>query len=169
MNGKTTPAALAYRRGAAVLLLFGTMLAPTACKRSPPQPAGPINRGLPTTQMQIGNEQFTIEIANSAATREIGLMNRQSMPADHGMIFVFPSEGFLGFWMKNTYVPLDIIYVNEDARVVSIRAMKPLDLTSVPSGMPAKYAIELNQGAAARAGVKVGDRLVLPSEALNAR
>ena len=150
------------------MVLFVFLLV-TGCKRPAPKPTGPLNQGLPTTAMQIGNERFTLEIAATEDTRQIGLMNRHSMPADHGMIFVFPREDFLGFWMKSTYIPLDIIYLNEGGRVVSVRPMKPLDLTSVPSGMPAKYAIELNQGAATRAGVKVGDRLTIPPEAREPR
>jgi uncharacterized membrane protein (UPF0127 family) len=149
-----------------VFLLLAPM---TGCKRPAAKPTGPINQNLPTTTIQIGNEQFTLEIASTDPTRQIGLMNRHSMPANHGMIFVFPREEPLGFWMKSTYIPLDILYLSEGGRVVSIRSMKPLDLTSVPSGYPAKYAIELNQGAATRAGVRVGDQLTIPPEAQQPR
>ena len=126
---------------------------------------GPVNRGLPTTVMQIGSERFTLEIADDDTERATGLMNRKSMPADHGMIFVFPGEDRLSFYMKNTYIPLDIVYADAAGRVVSIHAMQPLDLRSVPARGPAKYAIELNQGTAARVGLKPGDQLQIPPEA----
>lgn len=120
---------------------------------------------LPTVTMQIGSKSFTLEIANTPGTREYGLMRRDSMPQDHGMIFVFDHEQRLGFYMKNTRIPLDIIYINAAGKVVSIKQMKPYDLTTTPSDAPAKWAIELNQGAAADAGAKVGDTLEIPSAA----
>ena len=115
--------------------------------------------------MDIGKQPFVLELAATDPTRKHGLMHRQSMPADHGMIFVFPDEEPLSFWMKNTLIPLDIVYLDRNGKVVSIRQMKPLDESGVPSDEPAKYAIELNEGAAARAGVKVGDVLKIPPAA----
>ena len=99
---------------------------------------------------------------------QIGLMHRRSMPQDRGMVFTFPQAQPLGFWMKNTYIPLDIVYLDENGKVVSVKQMKPLDESRVESDAPAKYAIELNQGAAQRAGVKVGDVLNVPSAARDA-
>jgi uncharacterized membrane protein (UPF0127 family) len=115
--------------------------------------------------MRVGTEEFVLEIAADDATRTIGLMNRTSMPANRGMIFVFPRAQRLGFWMRNTRIPLDIIYVDQDGTVVSVHSMRPLDLTRIPSAGPAKYAIELNQGAAARCGIKPGDQLQIPPDA----
>jgi uncharacterized membrane protein (UPF0127 family) len=149
-----------------MLAVVVVALALRGCKQDK-QP-GPVNRNLPTTTMQIGSEKFTLEIARNDNTRQIGLMNRHSMPRDHGMIFVFPDESPRGFWMLNTYIPLDIIYAGADGKVVSIHSMKALDIRSVPSGKPAMYAIELNEGAAARCGVKVGDQLTIPAEAARA-
>ena len=118
-----------------------------------------------TVRMQIGNQPFTLEVAATPKAQQLGLMHRESMPADRGMIFVFPDERPLSFWMKNTLIPLDIVYLDKDGKVVSVRQMKALDESSVPSGAPAMYAIELNQGAAARAGVKEGDTLEIPAGA----
>ncbi len=75
---------------------------------------------LPTTTMKLGSKQFTLEIANSEETRETGLMYRDSMPADHGMIFVFQSPQFVNFYMKNTRIPLDIVFVDPNGVVVSV-------------------------------------------------
>ena len=122
---------------------------------------------LPTVKMQIGSRQFTLEIAADDESRMRGLMRRDSMPADHGMIFVFAETKPLSFYMKNTRIPLDIVYIGGDAKVVSIKQMQPYDVSPVPSDAPAKWAIELNQGTAAAAGVSVGDALQIPEAARN--
>jgi uncharacterized membrane protein (UPF0127 family) len=118
--------------------------------------------GLATVPMEIGSKTFTLEVADRTDSRTYGLMRRDSMPADHGMIFVFDKEEPRGFWMKNTRIPLDIIFIDAGGKVVSVKQMKPYDLTSTPSDGPAQYAIELNQGAAEAAGVKAGMTLKLP-------
>jgi uncharacterized membrane protein (UPF0127 family) len=119
--------------------------------------------GLPVTPMQIGSRTYNLEIAADFSTREHGLMERDSMESDHGMIFVFPQANVLNFWMKNTRFPLDIIYADDQARVLTIDSMKPYDeLTPHKSNGPAKYAIELNVGEIATSGVKIGDKLSIP-------
>jgi uncharacterized membrane protein (UPF0127 family) len=122
-----------------------------------------MNKNLPTVKMQIGNREFTLEVAADERTREVGLMNRKSMPEDHGMIFVFYDEHVMNFWMRETLIPLDIIYINRNGKVVCIDQMEPLDeRTPHGSKEPALYAIELNKGMAARAGLKEGDVLKIP-------
>src|SRR5438045_9523205 len=118
---------------------------------------------LPTVQMQIGNDKFTLEVADDDASRETGLMNRDSMGARHGMLFIFDREQPLSFWMKNTRIPLDILFVDARGNVITIKTMKPFDLTPVPSEGMAMYAIELNAGAAAEVKVRVGDLLKIPT------
>ena len=147
-----------------LLLTCAALLA--GCRQGTPATA---RSSLPTVTMPIGSKTFILEIANTFSSRQDGLMHRDSMPADHGMIFVFDREQKLGFYMKNTRIPLDIVYVNAAAEVVSIKQMKPYDLTSVSSDFPALWAIELNKGAAAEAGVKVGDRLEIPQAARSVR
>jgi hypothetical protein len=120
---------------------------------------------LRTTTMQVGRSSFTLEIADTDPTRTRGLMRRDSMPRDHGMIFVFPDARPQAFWMKNTRIPLDIIYLDAGGKVVSCHTMKPYDLATTPSAAPAKYAIELNAGVVAETGVKPGDVLVVPPDA----
>jgi uncharacterized membrane protein (UPF0127 family) len=78
------------------------------------------------------------------------------------MLFVFPDEIAREFWMKNTRIPLDILFLDGNGKVVSSKSMKPYDLNTTPSDGPAKYAIEVNHGAAASSGVAVGDRLNIP-------
>lgn len=132
-------------------------IVPLACESQPAQPAQ-----WWTTPMQIGASRFNLEVADTEQAQATGLMFRKSLPADRGMIFVFKNEEPREFWMKNTYLPLDILYLDAKGKVVSIRPMEPMTTTPVPSDQPAQYAIELNRGAAATTGVKVGDVLTLP-------
>jgi uncharacterized membrane protein (UPF0127 family) len=129
----------------------------------PKEPAS--DSGLPVVTMRIGSLSFQLEVARRESELSRGLMFRQSMAADRGMIFVFDGEEERGFYMKNTYIPLDILFLDARGRVVSIHQMQPRDLATTPSLYPAQYAIELNQGMAAKAGVKVGDELVIPEGA----
>lgn len=138
----------------ATLLMFPFLLG--GCESSP--------AGLPMTSMQIGGETFHIEIAATDSSMERGLMKRDSMPEDHGMIFIFPDEAVRAFWMKNTRFPLDILFLDRHGVIVSIHQMEPYDERETSSDAPAKYAIELNRGAAAAAGVKVGDIVKFPAE-----
>ena len=147
--------AIARTNLVAALMLLGGM----GCYRSKP------NTGLATVQMKLGSETFTLEIAKTDAARQRGLMKRDSMPADAGMIFVFEKEHSGGFWMKNTRIALDIIFVDAGGTVVGIKQMKPYDLSSTTSPKPYKWAIELNKGAAEKAGVKVGDVVSIPEAA----
>ena len=124
---------------------------------------------LPTVKMPIGSKTYTLEVADTFDTRQQGLMERDSMPDDHGMIFIFPDVKERGFWMKHTRFPLEILYIDEVGKVVHWATMKPYDLTNVPSNAPAKYAIELNVGSVQASGVKVGDVLAIPAGARDAK
>ena len=148
---------------AIAVILIPIMLLKTACDSQPA--AAPLR----TTRMTIGSKSFTLEIADSDASREHGLMQRDSMADDHGMIFVFDQDAQRSFWMKNTRIGLDIIYIDSAGRIVSISTMKPYDLRPVPSRGAAKYAVELNAGAAQQTGVKSGDRIEIPAEAREPR
>jgi len=101
---------------------------------------------------------FKVEIADGEAEREHGLMNRPSMPADHGMLFEFPDEQDRSFWMHNTYIPLDIIYIDHAGKIVSIQAnATPFSETPLPSYGAATGVLELNGGRAAALGIGPGD------------
>lgn len=115
--------------------------------------------------MPIGSRAFTIEIARSHAEQEKGLMKRDGMPEDHGMIFPLAEEEVQGFWMKDTRFPLDILFLSNGGKIVSIHQMEAYDEKNTSSDFPARYAVELNKGAAAKAGVKVGDVLDIPPPA----
>ena len=140
-----------------IILLCITAAGLGGCGDDPP--------ALSTIEMTIGNRIFQLEIAANDANRQKGLMDRDSMPMSRGMIFVFADEAPRAFWMKNTRIALDILYLNRQGEVVDIKSMQPLDLRSIASAKPAKFAIELNYGAAQNSGVKLGDRLSIPPAA----
>lgn len=110
-----------------------------------------------------GRHEIEVELADTPETRMTGLMNRPSMPANQGMLFDFGATRPVTMWMKNTLIPLDMLFLDE-AGVVSRIATntKPLSLDTIPSGEPVRYVLELNGGAAARFGVEAGDRLEHP-------
>jgi len=115
--------------------------------------------------VELGGNRFSVEIADTQETQQLGLMFRDSMPADHGMLFIFPNEAPRSFWMKNTRIPLDIMYFDKDLKLVSLSADTPpckvSRCPSYPSIAPAKYVLELNAGSAASLGIAVGDKLKL--------
>ena len=110
-----------------------------------------------------GRHVFQVEIANNDATREHGLMDRRYMAADHGMLFEFDREAPVSFWMKNTYIPLDMIFIAPSGVVTHIATnAEPLSERVIPSGGPCIAVLELNGGAAASIGLKVGDKVRHP-------
>lgn len=101
-----------------------------------------------------------IEVADTDLKREQGLMYRDALGEDQGMLFVFPEETPQAFWMKNTRISLDIIYINAGRTIVSIAEnARPYDLTSLPSQAPAQYVLEVNGGLCKRLGIQAGDRV----------
>jgi len=111
---------------------------------------------LPT--IEVGGNKLNVEIVQDPETREKGLMNRQSLPEEQGMLFVFEVERVLYFWMRNTFIPLDIAFIDSKGKIVDIQTMAPLDETrQYVSAAPALYALEVNAGWFQRHKVRVGD------------
>ncbi len=107
-----------------------------------------------------GVRTFDVEIASDDASRELGLMCRKTMAKSHGMLFEFPQADPQTFWMKNTYLPLDIIYIGPNGRIVSIAAnAKPFDETPLPSTGPANGVLEIKGGLSAKLGIRAGDQV----------
>lgn len=101
-----------------------------------------------------------IEIADNNEERTRGLMWRRSMLDSQGMLFVYHEEKPRSFWMKNTYMPLDIIYINRSGTIVSIRSgTTPLSIESIMSDKPAQYALEVNAGFCVKYQINEGDRI----------
>jgi uncharacterized membrane protein (UPF0127 family) len=112
-----------------------------------------------TVRTSSGEHVFTVEWATESAARSCGLMFREEMAADHGMIFDFERDGPQSFWMMNTLIPLDMVFIRSDGTVVNVaERTTPMSLASVPSTGPARYVLELNGGTAERIGLRAGDR-----------
>ena len=107
-----------------------------------------------------GAFRFQVEIADNETEREYGLMCRKALAADRGMLFLFDHADYQAFWMRNTLIPLDIVYIGSDGRVVSIvRNAKPLDESPLPSGGKAQFTLELAAGRAEQIGLLPGDKV----------
>jgi len=105
-------------------------------------------------------KKLDIEIAENQYEHETGLMYRQSMQETQGMLFIYPEEALRSFYMKNTYIPLDIIFYSKDSSVVSFQEnARALDETSLPSNKPAKFILELNAGKVKEWNIEVGDKI----------
>jgi uncharacterized membrane protein (UPF0127 family) len=102
-------------------------------------------------------QTIDVEIADTASRRSRGLMFRQSLPAEEGMIFLFAADSSGGFWMKDTFVPLSIAYIDSAGVIITIRDMEPLSTAIVSPSGPYRWALEMNQGWFAASGVEVGD------------
>ena len=108
--------------------------------------------------------KFDVFIAATNAQQQRGLMFVRDMPAMTGMLFIYRRASVRGIWMKNTYIPLDILFARGDGTVTSIVAnAEPLSLTSMSSSEPINFVLELNAGTAERLGIKVGSRFVVDS------
>lgn len=110
-----------------------------------------------------GEHRFMVEIADDDAERQRGLMEREPLPDDRGMLFQFPDVAERGFWMRNTPSPLDIIYVDPRGRIVSIaKNAAPQSDAVIPSNGPASGVLELRAGRADEIGARPGDRISHP-------
>jgi uncharacterized membrane protein (UPF0127 family) len=114
---------------------------------------------LPIASIHVGNQRMTVEVAATPGSRGRGLMFRKELPEDRGMLFVFPEEKVLEFWMRNTDIPLSIAFADASGRIVRIADMEPHSEALVSSGAPARYALEVNRGWYAKHGVADGDAL----------
>lgn len=105
-----------------------------------------------------GPQHFSVELATTEAERELGLMYRQNLAADAGMLFIYPGEQEVAFWMKNTLIPLDMLFIGADGRIRRIeeRAI-PLNETPISSIYPVKAVLEVNGGTVERLGIHAGD------------
>ncbi len=135
-------------------ILFGLFVLLAGCQTTP-------------HQVSINGVSFNVTLAEDDNSRAMGLMYEKSLAEDAGMLFIFPDSRPRAFWMKNTLIPLDILYFNQQQILVSIQAdVPPCRATTsrcpnYPSEKPAKYVLEINAGLAEKHNFKVGDELVL--------
>jgi hypothetical protein len=114
---------------------------------------------LPVLSLNAGIHVITAEIANTFNTRARGLMHRKSLGANQGMLFVFPDVSAHCMWMRNTFVPLSVAFIDEQGTIVSIHDMQPQTESSHCAAKPARFALEMNQGWFAQKGIKAGASL----------
>lgn len=144
-------------RTMAFMLALGWILLCVSCQ---PKATETTPFGLRIAQLKISNESLTAEIADTPQASENGLMFRDSLPEDHGMLFIFDQPKKASFWMKNTKIPLSIAYIDSNGKILEIKSMNPLDETIVPSNSEeVAYALEVNQGWFARHRVSSGTKI----------
>ncbi|UCI05368.1 DUF192 domain-containing protein [Mesorhizobium sp. B1-1-8] len=114
-----------------------------------------------------GKHSFSIEIADNSAEREAGLMFRRTMADDHGMLFVFDKPGVVNFWMKNTPMPLDLVFIGQDGKIKAIKRGEPESEAIISPGQPVSFVLELKAGTAAKDGLENGDLLLHPALGTN--
>ena len=138
-----------------VFVLFGLLLA-----------AGPARTAEPRTleiASKTGVHIFAVEIADTEAQREKGLMFRKNLPDGQGMLFDFKREQDVSFWMQNTYIPLDMIFIRGDGSILRIvENAEPLSTRLIPSGGPVLAVLEVIGGTARKLGIAPGDRVAHP-------
>lgn len=114
---------------------------------------------LRTVEVKVGGVPITVEIADTPALRERGLMYRDSLPRNHGMLFVYPDEQIRSFWMRNTRIPLDIAFLDRNGTIVNVELMEAQTDENTLSTAPAMYALEMAAGWFEQNDVGAGDRM----------
>lgn len=137
-----------------IIFLWGTVLMAAGCASDQ----------LETTDLFIKGKHLTVELADTPEKRQTGLMNRDKLDSDAGMLFVFEEERQVSFWMKNTSIPLSIAYIGKDGRIREIRELEPFSQKSVKSSRSVKYALEVNCGYFVNQGISEGDKIEFPSD-----
>ena len=114
---------------------------------------------LPRVRLNAGIHNIDAQLARTPDQRETGLMFRETMPANEGMLFAFEAPAEQCFWMKNTLIPLDAAFIGDDGSIVNIEHMKPLTVDGHCSAKPVRYVLEMNDGWFAKRGIKPGSKL----------
>ena len=147
-----------------IILLIGGAFAYINFTRSASQKT-PIIQSL-TKEVVVGGKTLTVEVADSRGEQTRGLKNRKSLDENSGMLFVFGQSNVYAFWMKDTLIPLDMIFISEDKKIVNVREnVQPCEsdpCDKIIPESPVKYVIEVNGGWASRNNVGVGDSVEIP-------
>ncbi len=153
-----------------VIALLATLLAPLGAA-SQSQPFEPLDaakaQSLPSSSLSIESggtsHEFSVELADTDDTRAIGLMHRGQMAATHGMLFIFKKPQRVFFWMRNTFIPLDMLFLRSDGEIVNIvENVQPHAESRVGPDRPVRAVLELNAGTVARLALKPGDKVHHP-------
>lgn len=114
--------------------------------------------------LELGGVPFTLEVADTPESRARGLMFRKELPENRGMLFVFPRDERLSFWMKNTEIPLSLAYIAQDGEIREIFDLVPHSLRPMESTYAVRYALEVSRGTFERLGIKPGYRIRMPED-----
>jgi uncharacterized membrane protein (UPF0127 family) len=134
----------------------------TAQPQLPDQPQTGLREVPLTIRSKTGAHHFTVEVAATAEQQERGLMFRKEIAPDRGMIFPYDPPQEVSFWMKNTLIPLDIIFIRSDGTIARIANAQAMDITPLPSGEPIALVLEIGAGRAKQLGIKEGDTVTWP-------
>ncbi len=113
---------------------------------------------MKTKTLTLNNAKLTVKVANSPSEQAQGLMNITSLPENEGMLFCYPKEDKLTFWMKSTPTPLSIAFFDKNKKIIQIEDLQPYDETGITSNEPAKWALEVNKGWFDKNNIKIGDK-----------
>lgn len=116
-------------------------------------------QAMPRAELGAGMFRIEAEVAHTFQNRQIGLMNRRTMPQHQGMVFVFPEDARHCMWMKNTYLPLSVAFLDAQGKVINIEDMQPQTEDNHCAAAPARFALEMNLGWFRERGIKPGDAL----------
>jgi uncharacterized membrane protein (UPF0127 family) len=148
------------RAAAALALLCAAPLGGCAAKDAAKEPAAPPPAPVIVETREGARHRVEVELARTDAERARGLMNRPSLPPERGMLFLFAESEDRSFWMKNTLIPLDMLFVAEDGTIAGIvESATPLSTSLRGVGSPSRYVLEVNGGWSRARGVRAGDRV----------
>jgi uncharacterized membrane protein (UPF0127 family) len=140
---------------ATLLMMLAAIAVPASGK-----PSGSLPHTMVVIETARGPVRFQVEVAGDEASQERGLMYRRSLAPDAGMLFDFHQPSMATFWMKNTRVPLDMIFIRSDATISTIHSnARPYSLTPIPSAEPIRAVLEIKGGRADALGMRPGDRV----------
>lgn len=154
-----------WRTAACVCVMLAAIIAGALYAQHETRANGGYDSGLPveklTVHMKDGKSHtFDVEIAVRPIDLQVGLMYRKSMAPDHGMLFEMGKPQVTQFWMENTYIPLDMLFIDKTGTIVSLHAnAEPLSTNTISSGKPVTAVLEINGGRAKVLGIAVGDRV----------
>jgi uncharacterized membrane protein (UPF0127 family) len=114
---------------------------------------------MPLIELKAGKQTLTAEVAHTDANRMQGLMHRRMLPENRGMLFVFPNVAYHGMWMKNTFSPLSVAFIDDKGVIINIEDMQPHTLDPHNAKQPARYALEMNIGWFRKHGISPGTKL----------
>jgi len=138
-----------------LIKLLGLMVFLTAA----PCSAAGVSTGPSTLELEANGYHIEAEIAATNDSRTLGLMFRSILPANHGMLFIYPDERAHCMWMKNTQIPLSAAFLDGDGTIVNITAMEPSSAENYCASRPVRYVLEMNQGWFQKRGIRVGARI----------